>query len=270
MDVDGYTVSISRLCKWFGVSRSTFYYKPSQRKPKGFDHLLSKKIREIIDRFPQYGLRRILAMVRREWHETVNRKKVHRIIKINNWQIRKSNRGQRPRVLGSISRCDDVNTRWAIDTTHIFCGRDGWCHLTAIIDCCDRQIVGWRISSRGVADVAASVVEDAVRARGINWNSSLTLRSDNGLVFGAKVFTATARRYGINQEYITPYTPEQNGMIERWFRTLKEECVWLQTLKSRDEAFNLIADWVDHYNQSRPHSALGYLTPCEFNLKLAA
>ncbi len=270
MAIEGHQVSISKLCKWFNVPRSSFYYQPKEHKPKSIDKKLSMKIREIIDRFPQYGLRRIMAIIKREWHEQVNRKKVHRIIKRHNWQINIRKKGHRPRVHGLVSRCDSSNERWAIDTTHIFCGRDGWCHLTAIIDCCDRQIVGWRLSNRGVSDVAASALEDAVKYRNINWSGNLTLRSDNGLVFGSKVFTAMAKKYGINQEYITPYTPEQNGMIERWFRSLKEECIWLQNIRDKDEAFNLIANWVDHYHENRPHSALGYLTPIEFVLKLAA
>jgi len=60
-------------------------------------------------------------------------------------------------------------------------------------------------------------------------------RSDNGLVFGAKVFVKVVRRYGLDQEYITPYSPEQNGMIERFFRTLKEECLWHHRFQSRDD-----------------------------------
>ena len=59
-------------------------------------------------------------------------------------------------------------------------------------------------------------------------------------------------------------------MIDRWFRSLKEECIWLQKIRNKDEAFELIADWIDHYYENRPHSALGYLTPVEFQLKLAA
>jgi Integrase core domain len=104
------------------------------------------------------------------------------------------------------------NERWAIDTTHLFCGRDGWCHLTAIIDCCDRTIVGWRLARSGIAGVAAAALEDALRDRRISHgHETLTVRSDNGLVFGAKVFVSVVRRYGLGQEYITPYSPEQNG-----------------------------------------------------------
>jgi putative transposase len=86
------------------------------------------------------------------------------------------------------------------------------------------------------------------------------LRSDNGLV---------ARRYGLGREYITPYAPEQNGMIERFFLTLKQECVWLQPFENRDHAFRMIADWLDRYDADRPYSALSSLTPKEYREKSA-
>lgn len=96
------------------------------------------------------------------------------------------------------------------------------------------------------------------------------LRSDNGLVFGSKVFVQVVKRYGLDQEYIAPYTPEQNGMIERFFKTLKEECVSSERFADRDHAFEVIASWMDQYHTARPHSALGYLTPVEFQERLAA
>jgi putative transposase len=96
------------------------------------------------------------------------------------------------------------------------------------------------------------------------------LRSDNGLVFDAKTFVQVARRYGLAQEYIPPYTPQQNGMIERFFLTLKQECVWLQRFESHDHAFEIVADWLDRYDTDRPNSALGYLTPKEYREQLAA
>ena len=93
---------------------------------------------------------------------------------------------------------------------------------------------------------------------------------DNGLVFGAKVFVKVARRYRVQQEYITPYTPQQNGMIERFFLTLKQECVWLHRFESRDDAFGVVSKWLDRYDAERPHSALGYQTPKEYREQLAA
>jgi putative transposase len=63
------------------------------------------------------------------------------------------------------SQAETPNERWAIDATSIFCGIDGWCPLTAIIDCCDRSIVGWRLSASGVSKNAAAALEDALLAR---------------------------------------------------------------------------------------------------------
>jgi putative transposase len=271
MKEEGKFVSIAQLCRWFGVPRSSFYYEPQDPKPVALDETLARMIREIIDENPTYGLRRITALLRRKLMRKVNRKKVHRIIKINGWQVRQKPVGARPRAQGWKSRTTRPNERWAMDATHVFCGQDGWCHLTAIIDCCDRSVVGWRLSRTGVAKVAAATLEDALRERCIDSTlPSLTLRSDNGLVFGSKAFVSVVKRYGLNQEYITPYSPEQNGMIERWFKTLKEECIWLYRFESRDHAFEVIGKWIDRYHSERPHSALGYLTPVEFRAKLAA
>lgn len=95
-------------------------------------------------------------------------------------------------------------------------------HLTAVIDCCDRVIVGWRLSKSGKSGVAAAVLEEGIRSRKVQVNSGLVLRSDNGL-------------------------------IERFFRNIKEECIWLCNFASRDEAFEKIGDWMEHYNEERPH-----------------
>ena len=274
MREEGRTVSIAQLCRWFGVPRSTFYYRPpvdtAPRTPV-VDKALETQIRAIIDTEPAVGLRMITARIRRAAEAPVSKKKIHRIIKLNQWQCQRRPKGRRPRVQGWVSRATQPNERWALDTTHLFCGRDGWCHLTAIIDCYDRTIVGWRLSRSGIANVAAAALEEALRSRPITMTGPVpVLRSDNGLVFGAKVFVQVARRYGVQQEYITPYTPQQNGMIERFFLTLKQECVWLHRFESRDHAFQVVAEWLDRYDAERPHSALGYRTPKEYREKLAA
>lgn len=265
MKDEGKIVSINKLCDWFRIPRSSFYYKPKKRKSKAVDPILVHEIWKLIIAQPTWGVRFITAAIRRSvgLH---NHKKIHRIIKLNGWQIHKKAKGNRPRVKSWPSRALESNLRWAVDTTHILCGSQGWAHLTAIIDCCDRSILGWRLSLSGSAKVAAAALEDALRARGIKPGTKrlLSLRSDNGLVFGSKEFTRLVHAYGLSQEYITPYTPEQNGIIERFFRTMKEECIWGHNFNSIDEAFKVIADWMDHYHGNRPHSALGYKTPNEF------
>jgi len=72
-----------------------------------------------------------------------------------------------------------------------------------------------------------------------------------------------AREYGLGQEFITPYTPEENGLVERFIRSFKEECAWLNNFDSLDQARAVISKWADWYNTERPHQALNYKTPKE-------
>ncbi len=152
--------------------------------------------------------------------------------------------------------------------SHFMTKKDGWCHITAVIDCCDRTIVGWRVSKSGKASVAAAALEDAIIKR--RPKPGLKLRSDNGLIFGAESFRRVVRAAGMKQEYITPYTPEQNGMIERWFRTLKSECIWMKQYESVEEARWAISKFIEVYHRERPHRSLGMLTPSEWMERFAA
>ena len=70
--------------------------------------------------------------------------------------------------------------------------------------------------------------------------------------------------YRLQQEFITPSTPEQNGIIERFFRSLKEECVWQHAFQTFEEARRVIRDWLRWYNEERPHQALGYRSPVQY------
>ncbi len=90
------------------------------------------------------------------------------------------------------------------------------------------------------------------------------LRSDNGLIFQSKRFRRACRDYRLSQEFITPYTPQQNGLIERFFRSLKEECVWQYQFGSFDEASQRINSWMRWYNEKRPHQALQYRSPHQY------
>lgn len=87
------------------------------------------------------------------------------------------------------------------------------------------------------------------------------MRSDNDLILRSRLFRAALRDYRLSEEFITPYTPEQNGVMERFFRSLQEECVWQHNFRSFTEARQAIRRWIEHYNEERPHQSLGYLSP---------
>src|SRR5262249_26520752 len=87
------------------------------------------------------------------------------------------------------------------------------------------------------------------------------VRSDNGLIYQSRRFRAACRDYRLRQEFITPYTPEQNGIVERFFRSLKEECVWQHNFTGFAHAKATVAQWIDWYNESRPHQSLDYRSP---------
>ena len=84
-----------------------------------------------------------------------------------------------------------------------------------------------------------------------------------GLIFMSKSYRRTVRDYGLSQEYITPYTPEQNGVVERVIRTLKEECIWLHRFESMEGAERALGRWIEKSNTERPHEELGWRNPAE-------
>ena len=204
------------------------------------------------------------------------RDSVYRVLKVKGWFVNQRNKTPRPRAKGWKSQAQHSNDRWAMDVTHINCGADGWAHLAAVIDCHDREVTGFEFAQQSRAKEAERALEEAclnrfgtLRPR----EKSATLRIDNGLIFQSRRFRGAAQQYGMKLEFITPYTPEQNGVIERFFRSLKEECIWQHNFRSFEEARRIISDWIRWYNEARPHQALDYRSPRQFRaqqLKLVA
>ena len=221
-----------------------------------------QKVSDCIEKFPTYGYRRIAFLL------SENRKVIQRILQKKHWQVRKRPVGHRPRVKVIPSQAPERDIRWSTDLAMVWCGRDRWCHLALVIDCGSRELLGWRLSSRGHAKTAEAALEEALIHRFGHLGRTtkpIILRSDNGLVFTSKRYTNTVRSYGLTQEFITPYTPEQNGIVERFIKSLKEECVWQHRFESLSQAQSVIASWIRHYNTERPHQALGYKPPVLFD-----
>jgi putative transposase len=87
------------------------------------------------------------------------------------------------------------------------------------------------------------------------------LSSDNGRVFTSRHYTRLVRSYGIKQEFITPHSPQQNGMVERLIQMLKEQCIHRQRYETEQHASRAIAGWIQFYDHRQPHRALNSRTP---------
>lgn len=223
-------------------------------------------LRQLIQQHPTFDYRHLWALLHGQTPCRVNKKAVYRGLRQKRRLVHQRSCTPRPRVQGWVSRASRSNERWAMDVTHIPCGQDGWTHLAAVIDCHDREIVGSEFALRSRAKEAERAVEAACLQRfgTPRPTNAPVLGSDNGLIFQSRRFRQACRDYRLQQEFITPYTPEQNGMIERFFRSLKEECVWQHTVQTFEEARRIIRDWVHWYNGRRPHSALGYRSPVQY------
>jgi len=262
-------VQISRICRVLEVPRSTAYYEARERarpaRRAEDDGTLAMLIYEIIQAHPYFGIRRVWAYLRFNLDWPVNRKRVARIMRENGWSLRRRRVGGRPRVQFMRSVADRINERWATDIAMVFCGpQDGWCAVVPVLDCYSREVLGWELSHTARAKTAERALEQALINR-FGWtggaSKDLTIRHDNGLVFGSRLYCGCAREYGLKQEFITPYTPEDNGLAERFIRSMKEECVWQHRFSSIEEARKEISNWIKWYNEERPHQALGYKTP---------
>ena len=203
------------------MPRRTVYYHSTKGQPKVQEHLV-KPIKAMIEENPSFGYRTVVHLL------GFNKNTVQRVFQLKGWQVRKRPVGFRPRiqVLPSVAKAPDV--RWATDLCRVWTGRDGWASLALVIDCYSRELLGWHLSRSGRSKTAEAALEQALIARyGClgKVKYPFLLRSDNGLVFTSRSYTALVKSYGLQQEFITPYSPEQNGMVERVIRTLKDQCV---------------------------------------------
>jgi putative transposase len=202
------------------VGRASLHRVPTvPRRSVAVDPPWVEPLRQLIQQYPTFGYRHLWALLRSQTTCRVNKKAVYRVLRQKRWLVHQRSCTPRPRVQGWVSRASRSDERWAMDVTHIPCGQDGWAHLAAVIDCHDREIVGYEFALRSRAKEAERALEAACLARfgTLRPAGAPVLRSDNGLIFQSRRFRQACRDYRLRQEFITPYTPEQNGMIERFF-----------------------------------------------------
>lgn len=213
----------------------------------------------------RFGYRRIHVMLQRQGI-VMNLKKLRRLYGEEKLQVRK--RGGRKRALGTrrpILMPDRPNQRWSLDFVSDSFTDGRRFRVLTVVDNHTRECLAL------IADTSLSgrrVVRelDAVIARR---GRPLTVVSDNGTEFTSMAILYWSQNRQIDWHYIAPGKPMQNGFIESFNGSFRDECLNEMLFSSLAEARNRIADWKEDYNSQRPHSSLGNLTPDEFARKLA-
>jgi putative transposase len=256
-------LSLRRALSYSGSSRQLYYYKPRMRKMK-LDSSTVDRVKQIALNRPSFGTRRMAAVLTKDSGTPVNRKKVQRIFRALHWSSPSMKKNEIIRAHARLLKPVAPNELWEADMTYIWCGRDRWCYLFDVLDVFSRVWIGYAFDTRAGKDNAIMSVNNALASHPQIDTGILTLRVDNGAQYRSREFIESMKALGIKLEFIFVNTPEQNGHIESFQKTLKREYIWTNDFKDYQEAELAIADAFRDYNQKRPHSSLDYKTPLEF------
>ena len=247
------------------MNRSGLYYKEKASDEEA--HLLREKIMERIDYWhttmPAIGSRKIVILLRNEGY-TVGRKYVRNCmgemgITAVYPKTNLSKRNFKQSIVPYLLRNYPIrypNQAWSVDITYIKMPHSHM-YLTAIIDWCSRMIVGWNLSDTLDTASVLTALKNAVKTYGI----PAIINSDQGCQFTSDEYKAYLKSQGIRQSMDGKSRWADNIMIERWFRSLKTEKIYINEYPSPKALRKDIAAYVQEYNDVRPHEALDYITP---------
>jgi len=248
-------IPVRVICRGFSVSRATLYRylsSPVSQDP------LSKRITELAYKHPQYGYRRIRALLKKEGR-VVNHKKVYRLYtRLSLQKEVKRSRKIRPRVSTRLTQPEFPGHVWSADFVDVVV-RKRKLRLFFVIDDFTRLIVGTLVDFSIPAYKVQSVLEHAIAL----YSRPRVFRTDNGPEFRETALNRFLSNGRIKHEFIDPGKPQQNGFSESFNARLNDEC--LQTLDLNlfplKDIRNAILSWAFMYNHQRPHSSLQYEVP---------
>ena len=262
MDREHPELSLVRQCSLLGVSRSSLYYQPVPDSAEDLE-LMALMDRQYL-KTPFYGSRKMTAWLRSQGYQ-VNRKRVRRLMRVMGLQAiyRRPNTSKPapdhqvyPYLLKGLE-INRVNQVWTADITYIPMAR-GFLYLVAIMDWHSRYVLAWRLSNTLEVDFCMEALAEA-----LSKGRPEVFNTDQGSQFTSEAFTGILLEQGmqISMDGKGRYT--DNIFVERLWRSIKYEEVYLKAYGNGTEARAGIGAYLDFYNQERPHQALGYRTPGE-------
>ena len=255
-------LSIVRQCELASISRSSFY-----REPTGETEATLRLMRLIDEQFletPWYGSRQMARHLRRNgWRGTPSRPSADEQDGVGAIYQRPKTSERHPQhriwpyLLGHLT-IDRPNQVWCADVTYIPMRR-GFLYLVAIMDWFSRKVLAWRLSNTMDADFCVTALEEAIARFG----RPEIFNTDQGSQFTSFAFTNTLKGANIRISMDGRGRWMDNVFIERLWRSLKYECVFLNAFETGGEAKIGIECWIGYYNADRPHSVFGGRTPDE-------
>jgi putative transposase len=261
-------LSIVKQCDLVRISRSSFYYEG--KGESDFNLALMRLIDEQFLETPYYGSRQMARHLRRQGHN-VSRKRIRRLMrKMGLLAVFQRPRTSQPhpehRVYPYLLRgltIDQPNMVWCSDITYIPLQR-GYLYLVAIMDWYSRRVMSWRLSNTLDSAFCVEALDEALELYG----PPTIMNTDQGCQFTSLEFTETLKEAGVRISMDGRGRWMDNIFIERLWRSLKYESVYLHELTTGSKAREVIGRWISRYNVERPHSALEDRTPTEAYLNL--
>jgi putative transposase len=252
---------IAQQCRLLAVSRSAVYRKPVEVSAEDL------AIMALIDRQylvrPYYGSRRMMAWLATQGH-LVNRKRVRRLMRLlglvaiyqrPNTSKPAAAHKLYPYLLSGLA-IERVNQVWCSDVTYIPMAK-GFLYLVVVMDWVSRTVLAWRLSNTLSAEFCVEALEEALARYG----RPEIFNTDQGSQFTSDDFTGTLKRHGVTISMDGKGRCMDNIFVERLWRSLKYEEVYLNAYATAAEAKAGIGAWLSFYNQERQHQSLGYRTP---------
>jgi len=257
-------LSQRKQCELLSIHRSKLYYKPKSSS------MMNLHLMRIIDaqytQTPFYGVPRMTDHINRHYDYWVNKKRIERLYKImdiralgpNPYTSKPGNTTYKfPYLLRNLSIIRP-NQVWAADITFIAM-RSGYMYLFAIIDLYSRYIINWSISNTMTAQWCVSVIKEALYLQ----NKPEIFNTDQGSQFTSEIYVTLLKDHEIQISMDGKGRAIDNIFIERFWRSLKQECIYLRVPNGGKQLYDHVEEWMRFYNHERPHQSLNRKLPVE-------
>lgn len=269
MEEGNEAISVARQCELLGLSRSSYYYRSSGEGD--YNLRLMRLLDEAYTEAPFYGVKRLKAWLRRQGHE-INPKRVRRLMRVMGLKAIHPRRRRSfsspghkiyPYLLEGV-KAEQVDQVWGADITYIRLAH-GFVYLVVVMDWASRYVLSWELSNTLDSRFCAEALR---RALGVS--KPEIFNTDQGVQFTAEDFTGLLEENEVKISMDGRGRVYDNIFVERLWRTVKYEEVYLHEYQTMAEARESLRAYFEFYNTERLHQALGYRTPHEVYFGCAA